>query len=47
MVPKLSKTPGATAWAGPELGEHTDEILLEELGLSPAEIAVLKKIGAI
>jgi formyl-CoA transferase len=47
MVPKLSKTPGATAWAGPKLGEHTDEILENELGLSGDEIAALRVVGAI
>lgn len=47
MVPKLSKTPGATAWAGPKLGEHTDEILENELGLSSDEIAALRVVGAI
>jgi crotonobetainyl-CoA:carnitine CoA-transferase CaiB-like acyl-CoA transferase len=26
MVPVLSATPGATLWAGPALGEHTDEV---------------------
>jgi crotonobetainyl-CoA:carnitine CoA-transferase CaiB-like acyl-CoA transferase len=27
VVPKLSATPGGTAWLGPRLGEHTGEIL--------------------
>jgi formyl-CoA transferase len=27
IVPKLSKTPGATRWIGPRLGEHTDQVL--------------------
>jgi formyl-CoA transferase len=27
IVPKLSETPGATRWIGPDLGEHTDEVL--------------------
>lgn len=26
IVPLLSATPGATLWAGPALGEHTDEV---------------------
>ena len=26
MVPVLSTTPGATLWAGPALGEHTDQV---------------------
>lgn len=33
VVPKLSDTPGAVRWVGPELGEHTDEVLSEVLGL--------------
>ena len=27
IVPKLSNTPGQTRWLGPELGEHTTEVL--------------------
>ena len=27
IVPKLSDTPGKTYWLGPDLGEHTDEVL--------------------
>jgi formyl-CoA transferase len=32
VVPKLSETPGEVRWVGPELGEHTDEVLMD-LGL--------------
>jgi crotonobetainyl-CoA:carnitine CoA-transferase CaiB-like acyl-CoA transferase len=46
IVPKLSATPGETAWLGPKLGEHTDEVL-QALGLSADEIAALRKSGAI
>lgn len=28
ISPKLSETPGQTQWLGPNLGEHTDEVLL-------------------
>lgn len=28
ISPKLSVTPGQTLWLGPDLGEHTDEVLL-------------------
>ncbi|MFA9273673.1 MAG: CaiB/BaiF CoA transferase family protein [Candidatus Aquirickettsiella gammari] len=28
ISPKLSATPGQTLWLGPDLGEHTDEVLL-------------------
>jgi len=47
IVPKLSGTPGGTRWAGPELGEHTDVVLREELGLGDAELARLRSAGAI
>ena len=44
--PRLSETPGSTAWIGPALGAHTDEVL-QSLGYSPADIAELKAGGAI
>jgi crotonobetainyl-CoA:carnitine CoA-transferase CaiB-like acyl-CoA transferase len=47
MVPVLSATPGRTTWAGPELGEHTEQVLRSELGLSLAEITQLRLSGAI
>jgi crotonobetainyl-CoA:carnitine CoA-transferase CaiB-like acyl-CoA transferase len=46
IVPKLSATPGATAWIGPKLGEHTEEVL-RGLGYDDAARAALKKSGAI
>ncbi len=39
VVPRLSDTPGAVRWVGPELGAHNDEILKGLLGLSDEEIA--------
>ena len=47
MVPVLHGTPGSTRWAGPELGEHTEQVLKEELGMDDAEIARLRDCGAI
>jgi crotonobetainyl-CoA:carnitine CoA-transferase CaiB-like acyl-CoA transferase len=47
LLPKLSGTPGATRWAGPELGHHTEEVLRGELGMGGAEIARLRELGAI
>lgn len=35
---KLSATPGAVRWAGPRVGEHNREILVERLGLDPEAI---------
>lgn len=43
MLPVLSKTKGRTSWAGPELGEHTDEILKSELQLTENQIAMLRQ----
>jgi formyl-CoA transferase len=46
VVPKLSATPGGTAWLGPRLGEHTEEIL-KRLGHDQAAIDALRRDGVI
>lgn len=46
-VPKLSATPAQIYSAPPLLGQHTDQILRERLGYAEAEIAALRKSGAI
>ncbi len=46
IVPKLSDTPGSVRSPAPRLGEDTDPVL-RELGLSDAEIAALRKKGAV
>ena len=46
IVPKLSETPGDTDWVGPELGEHTEEVL-RRIGYSDEHIARLRKKKAI
>lgn len=46
VVPKLSETPGGTRWLGPDLGQHTSEIL-QELGKTDEEIETLKQKGVI
>jgi formyl-CoA transferase len=46
LVPKLSRTPGATRWIGPRLGEHTDEVLAS-LGYDAGQIAALRKSRAV
>lgn len=48
VVPKLSATPGAIRWAGPDrLGEHTAEVLAELLDLTPEQIGKLKQSGIV
>jgi formyl-CoA transferase len=41
VTPKLSATPGDTRWLGPELGEHTDEVL-HALGYETEQIGRLR-----
>lgn len=42
-IPRLSETPGRLRHVGPRLGEHTDEVLRDLLGLSDTEIAELRQ----
>jgi crotonobetainyl-CoA:carnitine CoA-transferase CaiB-like acyl-CoA transferase len=44
---KLSETPGAVRTAPPALGQHTDAILKNDLGLSESEVEQLKRTGAV
>ncbi len=44
---RLSETPGAVRRPAPLLGEHTDEVLRERLGLGTEEIERLRRAGAI
>jgi len=46
VTPKLSATPGGTRWLGPDLGEHTEEVL-KSLGYDAAAIATLAREGVI
>jgi CoA:oxalate CoA-transferase len=44
---KLSRTPGGVRGSSPDLGQHTDDVLHELLGLPDAEIGRLREAGAI
>ena len=46
-VPRLDRTPLSVPRGAPRLGEHTDEVLRELLGLSDAEVAALRSNGVI
>jgi formyl-CoA transferase len=43
VVPKLEQLPGRVNWVGPELGEHTVEVLSELLKMTDDEIAELRE----
>ena len=35
---KFSATPGSVRWAGPRVGEHNREILVDRLGLDAEQV---------
>ena len=47
MPVKLSETPGRVRQPAPLLGQHTDEVLRQYLGLDEAEITALRQAGAL
>jgi crotonobetainyl-CoA:carnitine CoA-transferase CaiB-like acyl-CoA transferase len=47
VVPRLSATPGSIKWLGAALGEHTDSVLQDVLGMSDEAIQSLRKEGVI
>ena len=47
VVPRLSGTPGRVRWVGPRLGEHTDEVLRDWLGLADHRLEALRASGVI
>jgi formyl-CoA transferase/succinyl-CoA--D-citramalate CoA-transferase len=47
VVPRFTQTPGTIRHAGPSLGEHTDAVLREVIGLDDREIASLRSTGAV
>jgi formyl-CoA transferase/CoA:oxalate CoA-transferase len=44
---RLSETPGAIRMPAPLLGEHTEHVLRERLGIAETELARLRAVGAI
>lgn len=47
IVPYVAEAPGEIRWAGPAVGAHTEEVMSELLGLTPAEVEALRQEGAI
>ena len=47
IVPKLSATPGAARWLGPDIGAHNQEVYTELLNASPAELGDWSARGVI
>ncbi len=47
VVPKFSRTPGSVRTVGPALGEHTDAVLGDVLGLDAHAIAQLRAAGVV
>jgi crotonobetainyl-CoA:carnitine CoA-transferase CaiB-like acyl-CoA transferase len=46
IVPKLSETPGQTRWLGPQLGEHTQEVLAS-VGVDAGAFEQLRSRGVV
>ena len=47
VVPRFTETPGTIRHPGARLGEHTDEVLRELLGLSDEELGELRSAGVL
>lgn len=43
VIPRLSETPGEIRHLGPKLGQHTDEVLMDLLGMNEQQISELRK----
>ncbi|HLU78133.1 CaiB/BaiF CoA transferase family protein [Yanghanlia caeni] len=42
VVPRLSRTPGAVRWAGHDIGQDTESVLMQELGLTREALDALQ-----
>jgi crotonobetainyl-CoA:carnitine CoA-transferase CaiB-like acyl-CoA transferase len=47
VVPRLSETPGGVRRNAPRVGEHTDEVLVGDLGMDPDEVERLRSGGVV
>ncbi len=47
IVPKLSATPGAARWLGPDIGAHNQQVYAELLNAGPVELAAWSARGVI
>jgi crotonobetainyl-CoA:carnitine CoA-transferase CaiB-like acyl-CoA transferase len=47
VIPRLTSHPGAVWRSGPALGEDTDAVLADYIGMSPEEIAALRRRGVV
>ncbi|MCK9869078.1 CoA transferase [Nocardiopsis dassonvillei] len=47
VVPRVPAAPGDVRWVGPDLGEHTDEVLKDLLGLPSERIDSLRTNGVV
>jgi formyl-CoA transferase len=47
VIPRLTSHPGAVWRSGPALGEDTDAVLADYIGMSPEEIAALRLRGVV
>ena len=43
VIPRLSETPGEIRHLGPKLGQHTEEVLMDLLGMNEQQISELRK----
>jgi len=47
VLPRLSRTPGEITSPGPRLGQHTNEILLDLLGMTSVQVASLREANVV